>query len=179
MKIVFIVIVGAVIGSVMGYLGSCTTGACPLTANPFRGAGFGALLGFLIAVSNMSGRGARESLKESDQVSRVSDLGALQALISGAAVPVMVDFYASWCGPCKRLAPEISALADRWKGQAIVVKVNVDDQPEIAAHYGVSSIPDVRIFSEGQERLSVMGYQSRQALHESLVAAGGDPTGSF
>jgi thioredoxin 1 len=175
-KITLIVVIGAVAGGLMGYLGQCTTGACPLTATPIRGAGFGAVLGLLIAMTNTGGRiGSREPLQVSDHIMRVSDLASLQTLIAGADVPVMVDFYADWCGPCKRLAPELSALADAWKGNAIIVKVNVDDQCEVAASYRISSIPDIRVFSGGAQQEVVTGYRSQQALHALLVAVGGVP----
>lgn len=177
MKFLVIVLIGAIAGGLMGYLGKCTTGACPLTANPLRGAGFGALLGFMIAVSNVGGRMSREPLQVSDHVLRVSDLAALQALIAGSEVPVMVDFYADWCGPCRRLAPELSALADAWKGNAILVKVNVDDQREIAASYRISSIPDIRVFSGGQQVQAATGYRPKQELHDMLIAAGGSDQG--
>ncbi len=173
MKFLVIVLIGAIAGGLMGYLGKCTTGACPLTATPFRGAGFGALLGLLIAMSNTAGRFSRDPVEVSDNILRVSDLGALQALIAGAEVPVMVDFYAHWCGPCRRLAPELSALADAWKGNAIIVKVNVDDQREIAASYRISSIPDVRVFSGGQQVQASSGFRPKQEWHDMLVAAGG------
>ena len=176
LKFALIVLIGAVAGGLMGYLGQCTTGACPLTANPIRGAAFGALLGLLVAMTNTGGRmGGREPLQVSDHIMQVSDLRSLQALIAGSEVPVMVDFYADWCGPCKRLAPELSALADAWQGNAMIVKVNVDDQREVAASYRISSIPDIRVFAGGQQEQAVTGFQRRQDLHAMLVAAGGVP----
>lgn len=176
MRFLLIVLIGAVAGGLMGYLGQCTTGACPLTANPFRGAAVGALLGFLIAMTNTGGRMRdREPLQVSDQIVRIKDLSALQALISGADVPVMVDFYADWCGPCRKLAPELSALAERWNGNAIIVKVNVDDQREVAASYRISSIPDIRVFFGGEQQQAVTGFRSQADLHAMLVAAGGTP----
>lgn len=174
LKFAVIVLIGAVAGGAMGYLGTCTTGACPLTANPIRGAGFGALLGLLVALSNNGGRlVAREALPVSDHIVRVKDLASLQALISGSQVPVMVDFYADWCGPCRRLAPELSALAESWQGNAIIVKVDVDSQREVAASYRISSIPDIRVFSGGEQRQAVTGFRLRADLHAMLVAAGG------
>ena len=173
MKFIVIVLIGAVAGGLMGYFGKCTTGACPLTATPLRGAGLGAVLGFLIAFTNMGGRYSQASMEVSDRVMRVPDLASLQALIAGSEVPVMVDFYADWCGPCQRLAPEISALADDWNGNAIIVKVNVDKQRDIAASYQISQIPDIRIFTGGEQHTAASGYHSKKDLDQMLVAAGG------
>ena len=63
--------------------------------------------------------------------------------------PVIVDFYAPWCGPCKMLAPQIDKLAEQYEGKAKVVKVNVDDSPKTAASFGIRGIPAVFSFKEG------------------------------
>jgi len=174
MRIIIFMVIGTIAGGLMGYFGQCTSGACPLTSNPLRGAALGAVLGLLVA-STQGHRAGQEPLKISEHMIQVSDLSGLQALIASAEVPVLVDFYADWCGPCKRLAPELSAVADAWHGHAIVVKVNVDRQPEIAASYRISSIPDLRVFAGGQQRQAVTGYRSREALASMLLAAGGVP----
>ena len=63
----------------------------------------------------------------------------------------LIDFYADWCGPCKMLAPVMEDLAGRYEGRALVGKVNVDDEPELAGRFGVMSIPTVVLFVNGQE----------------------------
>ena len=81
---------------------------------------------------------------------------------------VMVDCWATWCGPCRKLAPELDAIRKAWGDRIEVVKVDVDQSPEIARHLGVSSIPDVRIFRSGIQVESFTGYMPRQEI-ESLL----------
>ncbi len=173
MKIVVFMLVGALLGAFLGYVGKCTSGACPLTANPFRGAGFGALLGLLFASTSPGNPFARKQpLVESDAIIKVESAAQLEELIKTSPFPVLVDFYADWCGPCRRLAPELSALADLFKGNALIVKVNVDQHRDIAGAYQVKSIPDIRILSGGRELQRLVGYRSRDQLGELLIKAG-------
>ncbi len=174
-KIVVFVLAGCLIGAALGYFGKCTSGTCPFTANPFRGAGFGALFGLLFALSSSGSLfgGNRHSKPESLAIIRVADSATLDTLIGTSAVPVLVDFYADWCGPCRKLAPELSAVADAWKDRAAIVKINVDQHRDIAARFNVQSIPDIRIFSAGTERKRLTGYRSSEQLSALLLEAGG------
>lgn len=63
---------------------------------------------------------------------------------------VLVDFFATWCGPCKMIAPLIEQVAEEYKGKVVVVKIDVDEEPDLAAQYGVESIPTVILFKDGQ-----------------------------
>ena len=85
-----------------------------------------------------------------------------------SAQPVLVDFWASWCGPCKMLSPVISELADEYEGKVKVGKVNVDEQPELAAAFHVASIPTVVLFKDGEIADTSVGYRPKQQLEEMI-----------
>ncbi len=86
-------------------------------------------------------------------------------------VPVVVDFWAVWCGPCRLIAPTIDQLADEYAGRIKVGKVNVDDEQDLAAQYRVSSIPQVFIFKGGQLKQQLAGAQSKQAYQAAVETA--------
>ena len=81
---------------------------------------------------------------------------------------VLADFAASWCGPCRMLGPVIEDLADRYEGKAVVGKVNVDDEQELAIRYGVMSIPTVIFFKDGKEIDRKVGVMPESAFTEVL-----------
>lgn len=85
--------------------------------------------------------------------------------------PVLVDFYADWCGPCKMMAPVVEKLAQEMDGQVKVGKINVDDEPELAQKYRVISIPTFLIFKNGEVAETGVGAMSAAALKEKLVKA--------
>ena len=85
-------------------------------------------------------------------------------------VPVLVDFWAPWCGPCKMLTPTVEALADEYAGKAKVVKVNVDDNQQLAAQFGIRGIPTVMVFKDGAPVASLVGMQPKAEFAKALDA---------
>jgi thioredoxin 1 len=86
-------------------------------------------------------------------------------------LPVVVDFWAEWCGPCKMIAPVLDELADEYAGRARIGKVNVDEQQSLAAQYGITAIPTLIFFKGGQVLQQVRGARSKRELKEALDRA--------
>lgn len=88
----------------------------------------------------------------------------------GEAPLAMVDFWAAWCGPCKMLGPVVGSIASQYEGKAMVAKVNVDEEPELARRFGVMSIPTVVFLKNGQEFDRKVGVQPAAAFTSVLDA---------
>jgi thioredoxin 1 len=137
-----------------------------MVGNPVGGILFGALIGALLA-SSFAGR--EPDFTPSQHVTEIADGQQLDLAIKSSQV-VLVDFYANWCGPCRRLKPIIHQLADRYAGRVAVLAVNVDKHGEISGRYGVSGIPDVRIFKDGSQVEKIVGLSAAERYSAAVAA---------
>ena len=97
-------------------------------------------------------------------MSEIISSNNFQAKVLDAQGPVLVDFFATWCGPCKMLSPTIDELTDELAGEVAVYKVDIDQSPDVAAKYGVSSVPTLIVFENGEQKNYSVGAQSKQNI---------------
>jgi thioredoxin 1 len=84
--------------------------------------------------------------------------------VLGADKPVLVDFWAEWCGPCRMIAPTVEAVAEEYQDKARVFKMNVDENPTVPQQYGIRGIPTLILFKGGQEQERIVGAVTREAI---------------
>jgi thioredoxin 1 len=88
--------------------------------------------------------------------------------VTSSHIPVLVDFWAPWCGPCRMLSPVLEELAGEMKNEVKVVKVNIDEEPELASKFGIMSIPTVIAFKQGKAVSKVVGFRSKEDFKNML-----------
>ncbi len=108
-----------------------------------------------------------------EQPLEVKDEATFEELVRESPLPVVVDFWAAWCGPCRMVAPELKKLAGRYSGRVIVAKVNSDDLGELAGRYRIRGIPTLVRFDRGRETTRTSGAQSADMLVAALSLDGG------
>ena len=103
----------------------------------------------------------------SDKVTNLTET-TFDEVISGSAEPVIVDFWAEWCGPCRMVAPILDEIAEEQDGKIKVTKLNVDEVPSVAQRFGVMSIPTMLVFRDGEVDKRIVGAKAKAQLVEEL-----------
>ncbi len=115
--------------------------------------------------------GACKAVLGADVVVHV-DAADFDAVVAAARVPVLVDFYADWCGPCRAAAPHLEGLAKEMKNKAVILKVNTDNEPQLARRFGVRGIPHFVVLSHGKPVVEQAGLVDKAQMRAWLTAAG-------
>jgi thioredoxin 1 len=103
-----------------------------------------------------------------DDIFTLSD-ATFDETIAGSDTPVLVDFWAEWCGPCKMIAPTLAEIASEQKGKLAIGKLNVDDNPDTARRFDVMSIPTLLVFKDGQQVKRLVGAKGKGQLLQDLA----------
>lgn len=162
-------LLGGGLGALMGYLGKCKSGTCPLTANPQRGALFGAVFSTLLVLSMSSTAPRHTDGVASEHLVQITSAEEFSQKVLQSKQPVLVDFYSDACGPCRRLSPTISDLADEFAGRAVIAKVDVNALPNLARQFQITGIPAVLLYVDGQEVARIVGYNGKDVYTQQLV----------
>ena len=169
-------LVGGGLGAALGYYGKCTSGTCPLTATWWRGAIYGAVLGLLF-YSAQAGNAGGKANQATSNVKHVTESEFESAVIQSTG-PAVVDFYATWCGPCKTLAPMLNELAAPLTNQVRFVKVDIDQSGKLAERFGVEAVPTLVFFRDGKVVDRVVGVPAKGTLQGKLNALAADAKGN-
>ena len=154
---------GAGLGALLGYIGQCNSGTCPLTANWRRGAMYGAVLGLMFHFA--AGGGSYQHPKNVKAIAAAD----FAAEVTHAGQPVVVDFFAPWCGPCKTLAPRLDKLAGEFGDRIKFVSINLDQAQNLARELNVQGVPTLFFFgADGKLADTSVGLLAADALRAKL-----------
>jgi len=190
------VLIGGAIGAVLGYFGKCSSGSCPLTANPYRGAIYGAVMGaLLVSLFSRTPKEGKESSNtvhingEADPKTRVPDangISLVQPLTKDSflqkvfnyeqnkewkfegKLPCIIDFYADWCAPCKMVEPILQELAQEYQGKLNIYRVDTQAQQELAAAFGIQSIPSMLFVPLNDKPQMAIGALPKKTLKKAI-----------
>lgn len=162
-KLIIFVLIGGAIGAFIGYKGKCTTGACPLTSNPYIGGIYGAIMaGLLFSVTG--GTQITSAYTGPTSVIRVESETQFNDIITNSNVPVVAKFGAEWCPPCKKLEPVLAGLSVKEDLKARIIDIDVDENPGLANKYIGGSIPSMVLFKDGRKVKTMIGYRSEEEI---------------
>jgi thioredoxin 1 len=190
------VLIGGLIGACMGYFGKCYSGVCPLTANPYRGAIYGAVLGAILTyvfwpksqentrssdvvyvnsepnsnaeVLKKDKRPLVESLTKESFLQKVFNYEQNKEWKYEGELPCIIDFYADWCRPCKMVEPVLQELAQEYQGKLNIYRVDTQAQQELAAVFGIRSIPSILFVPLNDKPQMAVGALPKKALKKAI-----------
>lgn len=168
-SILFFVLIGGGLGAALGYFNRRHPGALPMTANWQRGAIYGAVLSALFYLVSGCGVKSAAMNQSTANVKHITDAD-FDAEVMQASQPVVVDCYATWCGPCRELAPIVDNLADEYAGKIKFVKVNVDESPGTARKFQIEAIPTLLFFKDSKLTGTSVGLLTKVDLATRLEA---------
>jgi thioredoxin 1 len=193
----YILVLGIVAGGLIGFLvakkGKCTGRSCPITSHPVKASLYGALWGGLLAAVTvfanptqlrpdcMEGRRIflpeKQTNKEEHTMSESSTTHStvtitskdhFDELVKNAKTPVLIDFWAQWCGPCRAQGPVLDQLGEKAEGKVVVAKVDIDEVKDLATTFKVYSIPTLMIFKDGKMEERLVGFHDLETLMKVL-----------
>jgi len=181
-------VVGVLLGAVAGVLYTrftrCSTGTCPLTSNAWTAGLFGAAIGLLLTV-NFTGAQAQQDDRDNvapdrraapaapvaapvapqqgevSVIKHIESEADFDSQVLQSSNPVLVDFYATWCGPCRMLEPIMNQLAGELAGRAQIIKVDIDKARSLAERYRIMGVPTVMLFDRGRPIQTLVGVRSK------------------
>jgi thioredoxin 1 len=167
LSLIAYLVLGAVFGTALGFSGKHPSEKWSLPANWRRGAFIGASIGLVLFL--LLGSGISSAAMDSS-TANVKSIGQdeFEAQVINSPQPVLVDFYATWCGPCQALSPRVDKVAGEFAGKIKFVKVNVDKSPALAQRFGIDGIPSLLLFKGGKVADTIVGLQSEAELKAYL-----------